>query len=376
MSAHPQQPDRIAELDGVRGIAILFVLAMHGLYIGPLLGLDVMAHPYARIAWLGWAGVDVFFVLSGFLITGILLRSKDGPHRNRYFRNFYVRRALRIFPLYYLVIVLLLYVLQRPEASADAKLSYLLYYQNIRYALVGERLIDPARLITWSLAIEEQFYLVWPAVVWFASRRALRIVCLLMIAGAIASHLLLLQNGFEHTHFLTPCRMDALAAGALIAVLPTPRAAVGALIGYVATLLGIAGLVATAYATGASTPESLGQQRWGLFAALSLGVGFVHLARSRNVLSPVFRFDSLRAFGKYSYCIYLTHMLVVEWLSYRLLATDPETVVMWRDRLTPVGCVIVFTVLAALGSLLVAAVSWHVFEKWFLRLKRYFPSVT
>ncbi|MEC7726454.1 MAG: acyltransferase family protein, partial [Planctomycetota bacterium] len=79
MTAIQQEPDRIAALDGVRGVAILLVLVMHSLYIGPLFGLDVMAHPYARAAWLGWSGVDVFFVLSGFLITGILVRSKGRP---------------------------------------------------------------------------------------------------------------------------------------------------------------------------------------------------------------------------------------------------------------------------------------------------------
>ena len=102
MTAIQQEPERIAALDGVRGIAILLVLVMHSLYIGPLFGLDVMAHPYARVASLGWSGVDVFFVLSGFLITGILVRSKGRPH---YFRNFYARRSLRIFPLYYLSLI-------------------------------------------------------------------------------------------------------------------------------------------------------------------------------------------------------------------------------------------------------------------------------
>src|SRR5262245_48753190 len=126
------EPARIDALDGVRGIAILLVVLMHAMFFGvPLPGVPPLdaSGLYPRIAALGWCGVDVFFVLSGFLITGILLRTKDRPH---YFRNFYARRALRIFPLYYVVIVLLLFVLARPAATAAEKTSYLLYYQNVR----------------------------------------------------------------------------------------------------------------------------------------------------------------------------------------------------------------------------------------------------
>ncbi|MCK5943639.1 MAG: acyltransferase, partial [Planctomycetes bacterium] len=184
MTATVHEPDRIAALDGVRGLAILCVLVMHGLYIGPLFGLDVMAHPYARVAFLGWSGVDVFFVLSGFLITRILVRSKGGP---RYFRNFYMRRSLRIFPLYYLVIVLLLYVLPRPPASGADQLAHLLYYQNWRYAFAHGELIDPARHVTWSLAIEEQFYILWPPfVVLVLIRARLSVAALGVLAGLLS----------------------------------------------------------------------------------------------------------------------------------------------------------------------------------------------
>lgn len=367
MTAPSQEQARIAALDGVRGIAILLVLVMHGLYIGPLLGLDVAAHPYARLAWLGWSGVDVFFVLSGFLITGILVRSKGSRH---YFRNFYVRRALRIFPLYYLVIGLLLFVLARPATTGGEKLSYLLYYQNIRYALFGEQVMDPARLITWSLAIEEQFYLVWPALVALVSTRALRGICLAVIVGAIALRSWLLSEGLAGTHFLTPCRMDALAAGALLAITPPPRA----VLGWLATGLGLGGLVATAWWTGASTPESLGQQRWGLFAALSLGVGLLTLARRERRLQWLFTQPMLRSLGKYSYCIYLTHILVIEHLASYVQHLAPDTLAALRSEWSPMLTTMAFTIVAIAVSWLVAVVSWQVFERWFLWLKRYFPA--
>lgn len=368
----PHQPDRIAALDGVRGLAILLVLLMHCLYIAPLVGVDIGAHPYARIAMLGWSGVDVFFVLSGFLITGILVRGK-GQSAGPYFRNFYMRRSLRIFPLYYLVICLLLYVLpDRPPATGSEQLSYLLYYQNIRFACFGEVSFDPARLITWSLAIEEQFYLVWPALVWFVSERALRRVCVAMVAVAIALRVVLIASGFEGTHFLTPCRMDALAVGALLSLMPPPRVWVGA----VATVVGVGGLITVAYATGESTPESSGQQLWGLVPALLLGVGLLCLARTSRSLQPLFTLLPLRSLGKYSYCIYLTHFLVIEFVASRVLKWQPETLLSLRETYPPILLVVAFTSVCGLGSWLLALISWHLYEKWFLALKRYFEPAS
>lgn len=364
-----RQPDRIEALDGVRGIAILLVLVMHCLWIAPYFGMDVGRDAYARIAWLGWSGVDVFFVLSGFLITGILVRGK-GSAAGPYFRNFYMRRSLRIFPLYYLVMFALLFVLERPGTTGGEKLSYLLYYQNIRYALFGEATLDPARLITWSLAIEEQFYLVWPALVWCVSERTLRRVCVVMIVAAIALRFVLIGNDFDGTHFLTPCRMDALAVGALLAVTPPPRA----WFGVVATALGVGGLIATAYATGNSTPESFGQQKWGLLAALLLGVGLLTLARAVKSLEPLFTLRPLRSLGKYSYCIYLTHFLVIELVAAQVLQQEAAVIAGWREQFSPEVLVVAFTTLCCGASWLLAFASWHLFEKWFLALKRFFPS--
>jgi len=223
---------------------------------------------------------------------------------------------------------------------------------------------DFARQVTWSLAIEEQFYLLWPALVWFVSQRALRSICVVLILAAIALRSVLISNGFTHTHFLTPCRIDALAVGALLTLVPSP----GARVGWIATLLGIVGLVATAYVTGDSSPLSPGQQMWGLMPALALGVGLLTLARSSCVLQPLFTLLPLRSLGKYSYCIYLTHLLVIEFFA--------KLAVQW----VPVGAyppllvIVAFTLACCAGSWLLAVISWHAFEKWFLALKRYFPS--
>ena len=365
MTTGANEPERIAALDGVRGLAILGVLVMHSLYIGPLLGLDVMAHPYARVAWLGWSGVDVFFVLSGFLITAILVRSKGSP---RYFRNFYMRRALRIFPLYYLVVGLLLFALPDRAAGGDDVLPHLLYYQNFRYAFPhGPQ--DPALEVTWSLAIEEQFYLLWPLLVWLLSLRGLRALCVALILGAVGLRLLLVAQGVERTHFLTPCRLDTLAAGALLAVSPRPPA----WLGWLAAPLGVAGLIATAFSCGVSLPVAPAMQQVGLVCTLLMGVGVLTLARSSAVLQPVFSFAPLRLLGAYSYCIYLTHMLVVERLASELQALGPELAAALQGW-PPVLLTGAFTLAVVAASLALGLVSYHAFERWFLALKRYFPS--
>jgi len=364
MATTANEPERIAALDGVRGLAILLVLVLHSLWIGPGFGL-ALDHPYARIAQLGWCGVDVFFVLSGFLITGILVRSKGSRH---YFRNFYARRSLRIFPLYYLVVGLLLVMRANPSASGGDVVAHLLYCQNFLYAAGLE--VDPALEVTWSLAIEEQFYLLWPALVWLLSLRGLRALCICVITGAIGLRLYLVWQGIERTHFLTPCRLDTLAAGALLAVSPKPAA----WFGWVTAPLGLAGLLGTALCCGKSLPFAPEMQQLGLVCTLSMGVGVLTLARSSTRLQPVFGFAPLRSLGKYSYCIYLTHMLVIFWLlrdGVQLVGADLPGL---AQRWTPVGCTVAFTLVVVVCSWLLALVSYHAFERWFLALKRIFPS--
>ena len=161
------------ELDGVRGIAILMVLVFHAF----MFSLNPMTGWISKLASYGFAGVDLFFVLSGFLITGILLKAKGRPG---YFRNFYAKRALRIWPLYYLLLLLSFglvpFLILRIHVDASivglalpqshSALVYVFLLQNIWY---GGKLGPPTLAMTWSLAIEEQFYLVWPWLVLWLS---------------------------------------------------------------------------------------------------------------------------------------------------------------------------------------------------------------
>ena len=166
---------RVPALDGLRGIAVLLVLIHHFSGI-PAAGLGVPTGFYRewlRFATIGWAGVDLFFVLSGFLITSILYDAK-GPAL-AFFKNFYARRALRIFPVYYVLVVFMLFLLPwiiPGEEAASAKLRdnqlWLWFYlRNIQSLADFQSLIGTGHLVghLWSLAVEEQFYLVWPMVV-------------------------------------------------------------------------------------------------------------------------------------------------------------------------------------------------------------------
>jgi hypothetical protein len=242
----PRQPDHRAlnrakhlpELDGVRGAAIAMVMALHFVNNG-ITPTNLLERAAVKVTNYGLWGVDLFFVLSGFLITGILVESKNA---RGYFRNFFVRRALRIFPLYYGTLLILLalastasLVALEPELLELRDLSPWLwpYLTNV-YLGPHTDFSIPYVSHFWSLAIEEHFYLVWPFAIWFLPHRAAMRAC--VVLGAVA---LLLRIAFAtfapdqlYASVLTPTRIDSLCAGAWFALaardgfpLPTGRAA-------------------------------------------------------------------------------------------------------------------------------------------------------
>ena len=205
---------RIPQLDAVRGVAILIVMFHNISPKYPVFHLD-------RIFADGWMGVDLFFVLSGFLITGILLNTKQS---GGYFKNFYVRRCLRIWPLYYSLIFFMFVVvrfLNRSEYQDVLRTSspwwaFPLFLQNFLLP-VSTNAAGPLG-VTWSLAIEEQFYAVWPLVVRFCSRTQLRRIAIaeICISPALRYYLALHRVDLYTNVF---CRLDGLMAGALLALL-------------------------------------------------------------------------------------------------------------------------------------------------------------
>jgi len=211
----------IREFDGLRGIAIFLVMTHH---FWPRFG---YWSEWASVPHLGWIGVDLFFVLSGFLITGILLDSKDSPH---YFRNFYARRVIRIFPLYYLVVIAAFIGIPAMQGGAWSTSEfvresgspwwYLLYQGNLREAIVGH---EPAYVLAplWSLSIEEQFYMLFPLLVLMLDRKTLTrtLLALLVFAPLFRFATTLIWPENERIQYLaTPSRVDVLSMGGLLAL--------------------------------------------------------------------------------------------------------------------------------------------------------------
>ena len=217
-------PARVPELDGIRGVAAFAIVLWH--YI-PSINVRDPGTIYSyldRLLSLCWSGVDLFFVLSGFLIGSILLREKEA--RN-FFQTFYIRRAARIVPLYALMLGLFALggwwvrhgapsVVTPLFAGKVPSWSYLVFVQNFFMPGVdhfGAQFLT----VTWSLAIEEQFYLLLPLIIYFLPRRRLGWLLVLLCAAAP-----LLRTRLEaglSTYVLLPCRLDSLMAGALVALI-------------------------------------------------------------------------------------------------------------------------------------------------------------
>jgi peptidoglycan/LPS O-acetylase OafA/YrhL len=369
---------RLTALDGLRGAAIALVLGYHSLLLPA--AASIGDRVYARVAGLGWSGVDLFFVLSGFLVTGILQDSR----RRIDFRNFYARRFLRIFPPYYAFLLLRL-LLMRTGALAqlpplDGKDLFYLFSYLTNVALAFQLSTPEAYTfdlgIFWSLAVEEQFYLVWPLLAWGLQPKVFkRVVCALFFtAGAIRITLLSLGSGFAAAYMLTPCRMDALGAGALVALLvreqmDDKRLRRGARIVLLTCVTGLAAIVLGTRSPSAATwaMEAVG---YSLFAGAyaSLLMLLVAGAEGRAIVR-VFRSPPLVALGRRSYAMYLVHATIAAETAHWFRAHG-EALSIGASRL-PIQ--LIFTTFVFFASYTAAVVSWHVIERHCMSLKRFFP---
>jgi peptidoglycan/LPS O-acetylase OafA/YrhL len=368
----------VVALDGVRGLAILMVMITHQ-------GTEAKtaaAQFLGRFLAFGGSGVCLFFVLSGYLITGILLASKGA--RN-YYRNFYVRRFLRIFPLYYLVLFLAFYVMLRLVPSRAEKwghisgldrLWYWSYLSNWYISLNGLGIRHGMVDLSWSLSIEEQFYLVWPLVVALCTRGQLMRVCGVLIAMAPSCRLAVLALGLPEigTTMLTPSQFDALGVGAALAIM----AAGGGLsrLARWAAPVAVFGGLAVIVIQCVVVPAFLLRRPWLVISgtALSLVYGAVvttaATAHPGSITNRIFANRLMVILGTYSYALYLFHNPIQRAMRDRVISPEQLD----EMGLGVVGGQVVFCVLATLPALACAWISWHVFEGPILSLKRYFPS--
>jgi peptidoglycan/LPS O-acetylase OafA/YrhL len=356
----------IPALDGLRGCAILAVLLLH-FTAAPVAG--GLAGMVKQAFSVGWMGVDLFFVLSGFLITGILADARDTPHR---FRDFYVRRALRILPLYY-GFVLLLFVVP-PLLGARAyttpladQLPYWLYLQNLRPLTNGAA--DFAAHL-WSLAIEEQFYLVWPLLVFTLSRRGALRMCVALVLGALAYRVacVFTVDDLRRVYFLTPGRVDGLALGGAIAMVARGpggpawlrRRAPGVLAASLA-VLGGAALHPSGFNPAGAYMVSVGYTAlaccFGAVLVLALDARPSFLTRLLSGRVP-------RFFGRYSYGLYVVHLPLI--VLGRLAGVSPDA---FAGTAWELAGLLGYVALMGAVSIVVALASWNLYEKPFLELK-------
>lgn len=365
-------------LDGIRGLAIVLVMALHFVN-NQVVPTNALERAAVTLTNYGLWGVDLFFVLSGFLITGILADARGQPG---YFSNFFARRALRIFPLYYGVLLLMTVLVPAGMlAAVDPELVQLREIRPWLWLYLTNFYLGPETSFSipyvshfWSLAVEEHFYLVWPFLIFYASTRTAMRICVGLGVAA-----LLLRIGFSiaapeqlYAGVWTPSRIDALCAGAWFALAArdrTPLAA--ATVRRLAWLAG-GGVVALsawyfALHLGGGVVLPL---RTGVLALFFAAI--VHLSaesQGGRWLDRGLTQAWLRHLGRYSYGLYVFHGIVAYGM-HRYAAAA------WFDTLTGVHTLnVVLMVAAGVGlSYVVSVASYHGFEMPFLALKKRFES--
>ena len=368
----PANQRHIPALDGLRAVAFLMVFAEH----------------YRLMPW-GWAGVDVFFVLSGFLITGILFDTRNRQYR---VRNFYIRRTLRIFPLYYGLMILL--VIAYPIFHWQWNWGFLLwpaYLGNFCKGIAPYLYRSPLEMLAdfhlvsanhhqstlylghlWSLCVEEQFYLIWPWVVfWVRDRKKLMYICLGCVVFCLAMRIIgnhtlpqfMLDRGV--LDFWTPFRVDALLLGGFLALVrrgPSPRvllvpARIGFGIFFSAALLWFV-LNPCARHTPVDYPYPTWSYTWGLTFIDIFSACLIVMALERGSMTArILDVRPLRWLGQISYGAYVFHDIPHEKFI-RVIAS-------LQIRHATVA-------IAALGlafTLLAAWASYSLFEVRFIQLK-------
>jgi len=371
------EASRLDALDGLRGLAIVMVMIFHLVLVYPFS--ETIHSLYYQLGGALWISIDLFFVLSGFLITGILLETKGCAN---FFSAFYARRTLRIFPLYYLVLIALFVVApllglyDKPELRfvLDRQIWFWTYMTNWGFvAAHGARFFNVEWLAIihfWSLAVEEQFYMVWPLVVFLLSRSGLVRVCVLLIVGALCFRMAIFALGLPQgaAYTLTPARIDALALGGLLAIAARQADALAAIRRIAPWCLAAAtAFVIVIFVTRDGVWFADPWMHTIGFSILDLGwasVIVMSLPGPRQAwMGPLLEAGWLRLFGKYSYGLYVLHHLILPHLSPAPFAAMlPETL--------GATAYVASSIAVFFGA---AWLSWRLIEAPCLELKAFFP---
>lgn len=366
-------------LDALRGVAVLLVLAHNFNVVDAHGGLSSAMEAAMNI---GWVGVQLFFVLSGFLITGILL---DTARAKNYYQAFFARRTLRIFPLYYVVLALGFFVLPLLTAvppGHGTHQGWLWTYLTNWAEPFGRG--EPAFPHFWSLAVEEQFYLIWPVIVHRMSARGVtRLGGVLLLLVPIVRVLCRSHWNAEAAYTFTICRVDALAVGAMLAaVLRDPHWSAAfersidsfvTLVRWprIALLAAFAGLFVVTHGlprAGAAT-QSFGYSGLALLCAAWIAVevhAWVKRCQSGTGRNPVAA--ALRSVGKYSYAMYVFHAPLHLFVGVRVVAR------LSHGAAPSIPLALAYAVAATAATYVLAVISFRVLEQPFLRLKDRFVA--
>lgn len=324
-------------LDGIRGLAVLLVICYHVFQLG-----------------FGWMGVDLFFVLSGFLITSILLDTKEDA---RYFSSFFIKRFLRIFPLYFAVLTLyfLPYLFAGGTAKATDSVPYFLYVQNIVFSIRNEWPVNYLAPLNhfWSLAIEEQFYCLFPLLIYFVPRRYLLGLFILSVISSIACryYFWTIHNPVASYAF-SLCRSDGLVIGAISALFVRRfnHIHLGAILPIV--LLFFAQMAISVQFDHAWY-QLIGYSVNAVFFAVLLLVSLTDFTLTRRV----FEHPVLRHLGKYSYGLYVFHHIYFSQFEY------------YVQRMKLPYSTYIIIVLTLIATYVTARLSYAFFEKPILSFK-------
>jgi peptidoglycan/LPS O-acetylase OafA/YrhL len=363
---------RLPELDGVRGIAVATVMLHHfsSTTVPPK---GILQNAAAMLLNFGWAGVDLFFVLSGLLITGILLRTRLASN---YFRSFYARRCLRIFPIAYLSIGAWFWVVAPlfrhfhvpeyfngiPSGVSYPSIDQFWFWLYLENWGIGHNPVAIGHF--WSLAIEEQFYTIWPLVVFLYARR-MKPICIAIMAVALIVRASLLLSGFssDALYHYTFCRFDELAAGALLATVLFEG---GATQGFRrASLMAISLLCAVVILESSSIFATPAMSVFGPSLLAVSFAGLLSLAMAPPPwLTAALSARPLRALGKYSYAMYVFHYPII--LVVRQVVRA-EFHGFWGQMLLTMAAGFLITYL-------VAVLSWNLIEKKMSAFKEHFRA--
>ncbi len=364
MTAETPKRSHYPALDGLRGVAILLVVLYHNF-------------GFIRHSYFGWLGVDLFFVLSGFLITTILLNDAGQPG---FLKNFFIRRILRIFPLYFLTLFLFLVIFPQLDIYKN-ELSYFInnqwwFWTYLQNWLLSFHLTEDAKILThlWSLAVEEQFYLVWPFIILIVKSPKklffiMLSVLLLVIIARSAVWFYKIED-LNYTTLYTFTRIDGICIGSMIALLLKFKPKI------ISNNLALIVLVLAIINFLFYFLNQKNQNGYPYFAFVGyttfcamFGLLLYEIVTTSNssLTNRLFSLQPFRFFGKISYGFYVFH-----WPVYMLTSSGLFTFIIQNTNLNVNISRIAASLLSTLLALLISIFSYYFFEINFLKLKKKF----